>query len=179
MFSLILIEHQKSKMGLSAPSCFNRLDATLEMSECKDSLGILCETVLPGGFILNALQGNINSRSKRSGLPDDVADAMSTAHTVAYDLVQEVALQTRQTHGCDFRINAEESTQRVQLFTGNSSSYCYHFDPLDVTLLYINDRDRFTMGVAISPNRRIRGLSNLLSGTGPYLFCTERSRSEG
>lgn len=117
-------------------------------------LDILRETVIPGGIILNALRGRLDNKPKESDLPTEMADSMSTAHTIGDDLVQEVALQILRSHSSDFRINAEEETPRINLFTGNQSSYCYHLDPLDGTFSYLNDKDGYAVGAAFSKGLR-------------------------
>ncbi|MFW9889871.1 MAG: inositol monophosphatase family protein [Candidatus Thorarchaeota archaeon] len=113
-------------------------------------LDVLRETVIPGGIILNALRGQLDNHPKDSDLPTQMADSMSTAHTIADDLVQEVALEILQRRGRDFRINAEEDTARTKIFSGNMTSYCYHLDPLDGTLSFLEGRDGYAIGAAFS-----------------------------
>ncbi|MHA1924676.1 MAG: inositol monophosphatase family protein [Candidatus Thorarchaeota archaeon] len=113
-------------------------------------LPLLRATVIPGGIILNALRGRLENRPKDSDLPSHLADSLSTAHTIADDLVQEVALEILQRRGRDFRINAEENTPRTKFFSGDMTSYCYHLDPLDGTLSYLEGRDGFAVGAAFS-----------------------------
>jgi fructose-1,6-bisphosphatase/inositol monophosphatase family enzyme len=113
-------------------------------------LTVLRETVIPGGIILSALRGQVDNRPKDSDLPAQLADSMSTAHTIADDLVQEVALEILQRRGRDFRINAEEDTARTKIFSGDMTTYCYHLDPLDGTLSFLEGRDGFAIGAAFS-----------------------------
>ena len=113
-------------------------------------LAVLRETVIPGGIILNALRGQLDNHPKDSDLPTHMADSMSTAHTIADDLVQEVALEILQHHGRNFRINAEENTARTKIFSGDMTSYCYHLDPLDGTLSFLEGRDGYAIGAAFS-----------------------------
>jgi fructose-1,6-bisphosphatase/inositol monophosphatase family enzyme len=115
-------------------------------------LSILRETVIPVGIMLNALRGRLYNSPKKSDLPTQLADSKSSAHTIADDLVQEVALEILQQHGRDFRINAEENTARTKIFSGDMNSYCYHLDPLDGTLSYLEGRDGFAVGAAFSRN---------------------------
>ncbi|MBD3408078.1 MAG: hypothetical protein GF411_18300 [Candidatus Lokiarchaeota archaeon] len=124
------------------------------MTKAIDLLNLLRETVVPGGIILRALQGKLDNRPKESDLPDDLADDKSTAHTIGDDLVQEVALQILSSHSTDFRINAEEDTPRVNTFSGTDSSFCYHLDPLDGTLSFIQGSDGYAVGAAFSRNKQ-------------------------
>ncbi|TXT54912.1 MAG: putative Inositol-phosphate phosphatase [Candidatus Thorarchaeota archaeon] len=117
-----------------------------------DYLALLRETVIPGGIVLRALQGRLDNTPKESDLPEEMTDAKSTAHTIGDDLVQEIALQILSSHSTDFRINAEEETPRVKIFNGTPTSYCYHLDPLDGTLSFIQGRDGFAVGAAFSRN---------------------------
>jgi fructose-1,6-bisphosphatase/inositol monophosphatase family enzyme len=117
-------------------------------------LDILSETILPGGIILNALRGSITNQPKKSDLPERIADETSTAHTLADDLIQEVALSILHSRMPDVRVNAEENTPRVELFGTNTNSLCYHIDPLDGTLSYTQGKDGFAIGAAFSKNRQ-------------------------
>lgn len=137
--------------------------------------GILKETVIPGGIILNALRGQLTNRPKESDLPKDMADSMSTAHTIADDLVQEVALEILKAHGSEFRINAEEKTPRVSLFEGNESSYCYHLDPLDGTFSYLKGKDGFCVGAAFSKGLQFEA-SALYFPARNLLYLAERGK---
>jgi fructose-1,6-bisphosphatase/inositol monophosphatase family enzyme len=115
-------------------------------------LDVLKQTILPGGIILNHLRGRTANEPKVSDLPEGMADATSTAHTSADDLVQEVALAILYNKFPHTRLNAEESTQRVQLFADIESNLCYHLDPLDGTLSYVRGSDGFAIGAAFSEN---------------------------
>ncbi|MGY5875542.1 MAG: inositol monophosphatase family protein [Candidatus Thorarchaeota archaeon] len=115
---------------------------------------VLLQTVIPGGIILNALRGNIENIPKESDLPLGVADSTSTAHTVADDLVQEVALAILHNHMPEVSLNAEEKTPRTALFRNNENTLCYHLDPLDGTLTYTQGKDGYAIGAAFSDNRK-------------------------
>ena len=115
-------------------------------------LDVLKQTILPGGIILNHLRGRTTNEPKESDLPKGMADATSTAHTSADDLVQEVALAILYENFPETRLNAEENTPRVQLFEKMESDLCYHLDPLDGTLSYVRGGDGFAIGAAFSEN---------------------------
>ncbi len=123
------------------------------MKQKENLTDVLLQTVIPGGIILNALRGYIENIPKDSDLPTGVEDATSTAHTVADDLVQEVALAILHDHMPDVSLNAEEKTPRTALFRDNESTLCYHLDPLDGTLSYTQGKDGYAIGAAISDNR--------------------------
>lgn len=116
-------------------------------------LDILLETILPGGIILNALRGSIKNQPKKSDLPEGKSDETSTAHTIADDIIQEIALSILYNRLPKTRINAEEDTPRVQLFSKETSSLCYHIDPLDGTLSYVQGKNGFSIGAAFSKNQ--------------------------
>lgn len=117
-------------------------------------LDVLLETILPGGIILNALRGSITNQPKKSDLPRKMADETSTAHTIADDIIQEVALSILHNRMPNARVNAEENTQRVKLFNKDTNSLCYHIDPLDGTLSYVQGKNGFAVGAAFSKNRK-------------------------
>ena len=119
-----------------------------------DLLDILVRTVVPGGIILNALRGTIKNEPKESDLPKEKADATSTAHTSADDLVQEVALAILHDQLPETRLNAEENTPRVKIFEQNKGSLCYHLDPLDGTFSYVQGKDGFSVGAAFSKDEK-------------------------
>ncbi len=117
-------------------------------------LDILVRTVIPGGIILNSLRGTIKNEPKESDLPEGKADATSTAHTTADDLVQEVALAVLLDQCPETRLNAEENTPRVKMFEQNKGSLCYHLDPLDGTFSYVQGKDGFSVGAAFSKDEQ-------------------------
>ncbi|MFX0107456.1 MAG: inositol monophosphatase family protein [Candidatus Hodarchaeota archaeon] len=118
----------------------------------EELLEVLLQTVLPGGIILNSLRGTIENSPKESDLPLGVADRTSTAHTIADDIVQEVALSILHFQCPNVRLNAEEDTPRVKLFEHNRNDLCYHLDPLDGTLSYVEGKNGFAIGAAFSRN---------------------------
>jgi len=131
--------------------------------------------VIPGGIILNALRGRLDNKPKESDLPTEMADSMSTAHTIGDDLVQEVALEILHAHSNEFRVNAEEKTARVSLFRGDQSSFCYHLDPLDGTFSYLNGKDGYCVGAAFSYNLRFEA-SALYFPARDLIFLAERGK---
>lgn len=124
------------------------------MDEPADLLKVLKDAIIPGGIILNRLQGRIDNIPKESDLPDSKIDATSTAHTIADDLVQEVVLEVLHSHMPNLRINAEESTPREKLFRGGPENLCFHLDPLDGTYSYTQGRKDHAVGAAFSKNRQ-------------------------
>ncbi|MFO7837698.1 MAG: inositol monophosphatase family protein [Candidatus Thorarchaeota archaeon] len=124
------------------------------MDEPNDLLKVLKNAIIPGGIILNHLQDSIENIPKKSDLPDSKADATSTAHTIADDLVQEVVLEVLHSLMPNLRINAEEETPRTEVFTGDSGDLCFHLDPLDGTYSYTQGRKDHAVGAAFSRNRQ-------------------------
>ncbi len=116
-------------------------------------LPILESTVVPGGLILNSLRGMVKNQPKKSDLPDSKVDSTSTAHTLADDLVQEVALHILHNQMPDVRLNAEEDTPRTKLFVGTDDDLCFHIDPLDGTYAYVSGDENFAVGAAFSENQ--------------------------
>ncbi|MBS3795098.1 MAG: hypothetical protein KGY80_09385 [Candidatus Thorarchaeota archaeon] len=123
------------------------------MGEPDDLLEVLKNAIVPGGIILNHLQGRIENIPKKSDLPDSKADATSTAHTIADDLVQEVVLEVLHSYVPNLRINAEESTPRTKIFRGGQEHLCFHLDPLDGTYSYTQGRNDHAIGAAFSRER--------------------------
>jgi myo-inositol-1(or 4)-monophosphatase len=111
---------------------------------------ILKAIVVTGGLVLNVFRGKVQNVPKASDLPPDKVRESSTAHTLVDDLVQEIALEILQSHLPDISINVEEETSRIEGFNKNKSGFCFHLDPLDGTLAYLNDRDDFAIGAAFS-----------------------------
>jgi fructose-1,6-bisphosphatase/inositol monophosphatase family enzyme len=116
-------------------------------------LEILLQTIRPGGIILNALRGTLENQPKMSDLPQGVADATSTAHTIGDDIVQEVALSILHDSLPDVALNAEEATPRTKMFSEEKSQLCYHIDPLDGTLSFTQGKDGYSIGASFSRNR--------------------------
>ncbi|MBD3157841.1 MAG: hypothetical protein GF309_03540 [Candidatus Lokiarchaeota archaeon] len=123
------------------------------MGEPNNLLEVLKHAIIPGGIILNHLQGRIENVPKESDLPDSKTDATSTAHTIADDLVQEVVLEVLHSYMPHLRINAEESTPRTKIFRGEPENLCFHLDPLDGTYSYTQGRKDHAIGAAFSRNR--------------------------
>ncbi len=115
-------------------------------------LSILKTVVVSGGLILNSFRGKIENLPKKSDLSPDLIQKSSVAHTIVDDLVQEVALEILSSHLPDVSINVEEDTPRQKIFSQNKSRFCFHLDPLDGTLAYLQGHDGFAIGAAFSHN---------------------------
>ena len=116
-------------------------------------IDILKTLVITGGIILTSLQGKVTNIPKISALPVDKVRPSSTAHTIADDLVQEVILEVLYTYLPDIRVHVEETTSRVKRFSNNTSKTCFHLDPLDGTLAYVQNRTDYAIGAAFTHDR--------------------------
>lgn len=117
-----------------------------------DMFSILKTIVLTGGLILTAFQGKVKNTPKTSDLPKNMVEESSTAHTPLDDLIQENALEILASHILNTGINVEEKTNRTNMFSGDKKELCFHLDPLDGTLAYLQDRNDYSVGAAFSRN---------------------------
>jgi fructose-1,6-bisphosphatase/inositol monophosphatase family enzyme len=118
----------------------------------RDEIRILKSLVIKGGIILKSLRELASNVPKISDLPLDKVQASSTAHTLLDDVVQEVILQNLYEIDPDVKINVEELTPRVEWFKNSSNSLCFHLDPLDGTLAYVQQRDDYSIGAGFTRN---------------------------
>ena len=122
------------------------------MNQNQNEIDILKTLVIVGGIILSSLRGKVENIPKVSDLPIDKIHESSTAHTVADDVVQEVILEVLYSYLPEVRISVEEKTSRVNWFDMNKSEMCFHLDPLDGTLSYLQNRDDYAIGAAFTHN---------------------------
>lgn len=120
------------------------------LTKNQKSFNILKTIVVTGGLILNAFRGKVENIPKKSDLSPDKVKKSSTAHTLVDDLIQDVALEILHSHLPDIAINVEEETSRIEWFNNDKSNFCFHLDPLDGTLAYLQNRDDFAIGAAFS-----------------------------
>jgi myo-inositol-1(or 4)-monophosphatase len=113
---------------------------------------VLKAIVLTGGLILTTFQGKVKNTPKTSDLPENMIEDSSIAHTPLDDLIQENALEILASHMPNIGINVEEKTDRINLFSNNKKNFCFHLDPLDGTLAFLQDRKDYSVGAAFSRN---------------------------
>ncbi|MFW9917199.1 MAG: inositol monophosphatase family protein [Candidatus Thorarchaeota archaeon] len=145
------------------------------MKNDTDLLSILKTIVLSGGLVLKAFRGRVENIPKESDLPPEKVQKSSVAHTAVDDLVQEVALEILSSHLPDVAINVEEDTPRSKLFSQDKTDLCFHLDPLDGTLAYLQGSDGFTIGAAFSQNLEFE-VSAIYFPARDQLFLGERGK---
>jgi len=106
---------------------------------------------IEGGRILLKCRGKVEDLADKNkvAIHDEYA-AQALAKTIVDDVVQELFL-ARLFQVCpQVRINVEEETPLKYLFQGNQHFLTSHCDPCDGTLSYLEGKDEFATGYAIS-----------------------------
>lgn len=121
------------------------------LSQSQQIYELMKACVAEAGNVLMQHRGKVEDEGKddKENLGDEYA-AEGMAKTVVDEIVQELFLASLHRIHPDVRINVEEETPLKYLFRGNKSEICVHQDPCDGTLGYINGRDDFAAGYAIS-----------------------------
>lgn len=111
----------------------------------------LQESALEGGELILKCRGKVYDKGKvDSNLIDDEWAAQGIAKTQVDEDVQEILLKKLVETYPDVRINVEEDIPLNNAFRGNQSDITVHCDPCDGTKSYIDGRDEFATGSAIS-----------------------------
>jgi len=103
--------------------------------------------ILEAGTVIMKYRGKVNNKGKAQ--KGDSTSAGS-AFTDIDEIAQEIILARLYKVNPYAMVNAEEDTPLRKLFRGNDSDITLHLDPIDGTLSYVEGRDMFASGAAIS-----------------------------
>lgn len=107
----------------------------------------LQSSVMDAGKVMMSFRGKVQNKSKNQA--GDLTEA-GMAFTEVDEIAQEIILAKLYDVNPKFMVNAEEDTPLRKLFKGNQHDITVHIDPIDGTLSYLNGKDTFSSGCAIS-----------------------------
>lgn len=118
------------------------------MDESVNNLYITLQcAVMDTGKIIMNYRGKVKNKGKEY---HSDATAAGMAFTDIDEIAQEIILAKLYNRNPKVMVNAEEDTPLRRLFKGNQNDITVHIDPIDGTLSYVDGKDTFSSGCAIS-----------------------------